>query len=71
MDILGETRAPARSHLLELAVRADLGRSDASEILDRMLGQVPELPGLLASGVRAATRRRIMSRIEANAMRLR
>lgn len=71
MDVLGETKAPGRRHLLELAARADLDRSVAAELLDRMLAVVPEVPRLLATGVRAATRKHIVSLVEANAMRLR
>lgn len=71
MDVLGEAKAPARSHLLELASRADLDRTGAATVLDQMLAQVPELPRLLATGVRATTRKRIMSHVQANAMRLR
>ena len=71
MDVLGEAKAPGRSHLLELASRADLDRTAAATVLDRMLAQVPELPGLLATGVRTATRKRIVSHVETNAMRLR
>lgn len=70
MDVLGEAKTPARSHLLELATRADLDRTVAATALDQMLAQVPELPRLLATGVRATTRKRIMSHVEANAMRL-
>lgn len=71
MDVLGETRVPGRSHLLELASRADLDRTVAAALLDRMLAQVPELPRLLATGVRASTRQRVVRQVEANAVRLR
>ena len=71
MDVVGEARSPKRSHLLELASRADLDRAAAATILDQMLARVAELPALLATGVRATTRKRIVSLVNANAMRLR
>lgn len=70
MDVVGEARAPGRSHLLELARRADLDRAVAAAVIDGMLARVPELPRLLATGVRAATRARILRHVEANAKRL-
>ncbi len=71
MDIEGEGRTPARTHLLQLAAKAGLGVVWASDVIERMVIVAQSFKVLTAEyPVRAVTRSRMVKVVEENCSRM-
>ena len=73
MDVMGEGRAPGRSHIVQAALAAGLPEKDTVEIIDRMLDQASSAAFRnLSSGlpIRARRLKEVAQAIEENRRRL-
>lgn len=71
MDVEGEGRAPARTHLLQLAAKAGLSVAWAAEVIERIVIVAQSFKALAAEyPVRAVTRSRMVKAIEENCSRM-
>lgn len=71
MDIEGEGRAPARTHLLQLAAKAGLDVVWAADVVERIVFVAQDFKALAAEyPVRAVTRSRMVKAVEENCLRM-
>ncbi len=71
MDIEGEGRCPAKTHLLQLAVRAGVGQAWAAAVIERIATVAQEFKMLMADyPIRVATRNRMVKAVEDNCRRM-
>ncbi len=71
MDIAGEGRVPAKSHLQKLAATEGLNANWASDVIERISSVAASFKSLAQNfSIRAATRNKITAAIEANRGRM-